>query len=52
MPIVPLNQLLHDLYEVIGYGYRIDNREKPPAPPVSAEMSAWLESQIEPHLTD
>lgn len=52
MPLVPLNQILHDLYEVIGYGYRLDYREKPPAPHVSAEMSAWLESQIEPHLTD
>ncbi len=52
MPLVPLNQILHDLYEVIGYGYLLDYREPPPAPSVSADMAAWLESHIEPHLTD
>ena len=52
MPVVPLNEILHDLYEVIGYGYRIDYRKKPPPPRVSSEMLAWIENQIEPHLTD
>ncbi len=52
MPLVSLNQILHDLYEVIGYGYRLNYKEKPPTPPVSAEMSAWLKSQVEPHLRD
>ncbi len=50
MPMVSLNQILHDLYEVIGYGYRIDYREKPPAPRVSAEMLDWIKSQVVPHL--
>lgn len=52
MPSVPLNQILHDLYEVIGYGYRLDYREKPPAPRVSPAILAWLSSQVEAHLTD
>jgi hypothetical protein len=52
MPIIPLNQILHDLYQVIGYGYRIDYHQKPPPPRVSPEMLAWIEGQVEPYLRD
>ncbi|MDM8519304.1 DUF4058 family protein [Anaerolineales bacterium HSG6] len=44
---VPLNQILHDLYEVIGYGYRIDYQQNPPTPKLSDEMLAWVQTRTE-----
>ena len=41
-PEVPLNQLLHELYDRAGYDLAIDYRERP-EPPFSAEQLAWVQ---------
>jgi hypothetical protein len=40
-PVLPLNRMLHDLYERAGYDQVIDYR-RPSVPPLSGEDAAWL----------
>ncbi len=49
-PVVPLNQLLHDLYDRAGYDLAIDYR-RPLDPPLSPEDAAWVESLFQPTAT-
>ena len=44
-PIVPLNQLVHELYDRAGYDMAIDYNQ-PLDPPLSSEDAAWAESLI------
>ncbi len=39
-PILPLNQILHDLYDEGGYDLAIDYQQ-PPQPPFPEEVAAW-----------
>ena len=39
-PLIPLNQLLHELYDRAGYDLAIDYRQ-PLDPPLSSEAAAW-----------
>ena len=39
-PILPLNQVLHDLYDRAGYDQVVDYRQ-PAVPPLSTEDAAW-----------
>jgi len=39
-PILPLNQVLHDLYDRAGYDQVLDYR-RPAVPPLSTEDAAW-----------
>lgn len=39
-PTLPLNQILHDLYDEGGYDLAIDYQQ-PPQPPFSEEVAAW-----------
>lgn len=39
-PVVPLNQILHDLYDQGGYDLIIDY-QRPPEPPLSEADAAW-----------
>ncbi len=45
-PVVPLNKLLHDLYDRAGYDLAIDYR-RPLDPPLSPEDTAWAASLIQ-----
>ena len=42
-PLLPLNQLLHELYDRGGYDLAIDY-SRPPSPPLSNEEMAWVQS--------
>jgi hypothetical protein len=46
-PLLPLNQLLHDLYEQSSYDLMIDYR-RPATPPLSAEDLEWAGSLVSP----
>lgn len=46
-PTLPLNSLLHDLYERAGYDLVIDY-EQAAEPPLRAEDAAWISSLIHP----
>lgn len=43
-PVVPLNQLLHELYDQSGYDLAINYAATPP-PPLSAEDRVWIAEQ-------
>lgn len=45
-PVVPLNKLLHDLYDRAGYDLSIDYHQ-PLHPPLSFEGSAWVQSVLQ-----
>lgn len=45
-PDVPLNQLLHDLYDRAGLDLAVDYRQ-PPNPPLSPEDEAWVKSLLQ-----
>jgi len=47
-PLVPLNQLLHDLYDRAGYDLAIDYGQ-PLDPPLSPEDAAWAAAQVTAH---
>lgn len=47
-PIVPLNQLLHELYDRAGYDMAIDYR-KPADPPLNEADAAWAAELIQQH---
>lgn len=40
-PVLPLNKILHELYDQSGYDLAIDYRETPP-PPLSSEDVEWI----------
>jgi len=44
-PLVPLNQLLHDLYDRAGYDLAIDYGQ-PLDPPLAPEDAAWAAAQV------
>jgi hypothetical protein len=44
-PVLPLNQILHDLYDQSGYDLVIDYQQ-PPDPPLSDEDAAWAEKLL------
>lgn len=44
-PTLPLNQILHTLYDEGGYDLAIDYR-RPPIPPFSDEDAAWAEDML------
>lgn len=46
-PALPLNQVLHTLYDQAGYDLAIDYR-RPPEPPLTAEAAAWAATLLEP----
>lgn len=45
--LLPLNQILHELYDKAGYDLFIDYG-RPPAPPLSAEDATWATQLIKP----
>lgn len=45
-PVLPLNQILHDLYDRAGYDLAVDYRQPPPNPPLSADDAAWLDERL------
>ena len=49
-PAIPLNQLLHDLYDRMGYDLAIDYHQ-PCAPPLSPEDAAWAATLSQPSQT-
>lgn len=49
-PTLPLNQLLHELYDRAGYDMAIDYR-KPADPPLSEENAAWAAQLIAHHAS-
>lgn len=48
-PVLPLNQILHQLYDRGGYDLAIDYSQ-PPAPPLSAEDAAWADQLMQKRL--
>lgn len=44
-PLLPLNQLLHTLYDSAGYDLFIDYR-KPPVPPLSEDDLLWAQQRL------
>lgn len=44
-PVLPLNRILHDLYDQSGYDLAIDYTEAP-SPPLSAEDAAWITEHL------
>lgn len=42
---VPLNALLHELYDEVGYDLAVDY-QRPPVPPLGAEDAAWAEAVV------
>lgn len=44
-PYIPLNRLLHDLYDQGGYDLSIDYH-KPPTPPLSKKDADWAQKQL------
>jgi hypothetical protein len=44
-PMLPLNQLLHDLYDKSGYDLMVDYQQ-PPAPPLPEDDLAWAAEQL------
>ncbi|MCB9152396.1 MAG: DUF4058 family protein, partial [Caldilineaceae bacterium] len=48
-PVLPLNQILHQLYDRGGYDLAIDYSQ-PPAPPLSAEDAAWAAQLMQKRL--
>jgi len=48
-PILELNNILHDLYFVIGYGYRL-RYHKPPVPNLNKKDRVWAETLIEEYF--
>jgi hypothetical protein len=45
-PLLPLNQILHSLYDRAGYDLAVDYQQPPPDPPLSAEDAAWLDEHL------
>jgi hypothetical protein len=45
-PVLPLNRLLHDLYDAGGFDMVIDYTQ-PPDPPLSAQDAAWAMQQMQ-----
>lgn len=43
--MVPLNQMIHDLYDQAAYDLSIDY-EEPPKPALKGEDAEWAEQQI------
>ena len=44
-PVVPLNHLVHDLYDRAGYDLTIDYSQ-PPVPPLSPEDATWTAALV------
>ncbi len=44
-PVLPLNQILHQLYDRAGYDLAVDYR-KSPGPPLSDEAARWVNSIV------
>ncbi len=47
-PLLPLNKLLHDLYDRAGYDLAIDYY-RPPEPPLTPDDAAWSAALANPH---
>jgi hypothetical protein len=43
---LPLNDLLHEVYERGQYGLAVDYRRPPPPPPVEDEDAAWIATRL------
>ncbi len=44
-PLLPLNQILHDLYDRAGYDLAVDYQQ-PPDPPLSTQDMTWLAEHL------
>jgi hypothetical protein len=47
-PVLTLNQILHDLYDRVGYDLAIDYR-RPPVPPLRGEDVQWAAQLLQPY---
>jgi hypothetical protein len=47
-PVLTLNQILHDLYDRVGYDLAIDYR-RPPVPPLVGEEAQWAAQLLQPY---
>jgi hypothetical protein len=45
-PMVPLNRMLHSLYDRAGYDLRIDYTQVPPPPALLPDDAVWLDEQL------
>jgi hypothetical protein len=43
---LPLNDLLHGVYERGQYGLAVDYRQPPPPPPFEDEDAAWIATRL------